>query len=322
MFEKFESFASLETLLRLVINNQITPKELEELIKKKGLYNLTPAYKEKITRKLSKVDNQSAKTLETILTDENFNRGSFNRNEYFELIFDKEFIISVKATEENLTPLLKPEKKFKEEESEKVINDLVQSYKNKVAQHGFDFKVEIDHAPGFAEYWPDVLTESNENSLIIHQNSDNQCLYNLELTFAHEIFPGHGYFYDLRQKQNPSFIDEGSYFLIEGWATLAEWMETQNPRADYNKKTGIGNLKKMLATDYAQTEHLMVYYKGKGVSDEYLAVLEETYLQLPGFLESYYLGALWLDKIAGIKSPLSFNRFMQNRAWGDCFKLW
>jgi hypothetical protein len=322
LFEKFESFVSLETLVRLIKNNQIKAKDIEELIKKKGIYNINLSYIEKVSRRLAIIGSDSSKVLQTLLSDQSINVGPFDRKEYFEIVFKKDFITAIEGMKENILIGSKPEKMFTEKESEKVFSEMVHKYRKIVKQHGFDFKVNFDHAPGFAEYWPVILTGSPENSLIIHQNLDNRCHYNLDLTFAHEIFPGHGYFYDVRQKQKPSFIDEGAFFLVEGWATLAEWMENENPRANYNKKAGLNYLQKMLTTDYEAPEKLLLYYKERGFSDEYIDVLEENFLQLPGFLESYYLGALWLEMAGGIKDHISFSKFMQKRPWGDCFRLW
>lgn len=247
-----------------------------------------------------------------------------NATSWLPLFFKEDFIREIPIELQKAEISSPVSKIFSIKEFTSKATTIHEKYLNRAKEMGFQYQMTIDENLGFAEYWPHFMTEKMFNELIVHKNQNNLCEYNLDLTFAHEVTPGHGFFY-LTQHANPNqFIDQGAFFLIEGWATYCEWLQTENPRHEYNKNAGFATLKALLSINSAEesSQALHKIYQYLGYSKDYINELVATAVQKPLFLESYYLGALWFLKKTSINSASEFKDFMREKNWADSFKLW
>jgi len=184
---------------------------------------------------------------------------------------------------------------------------------------------------GFAEFWPREINDNNTDELVLIINENSLNYADLELTLYHEVYPGHGHFYEwARNKRSFPFFDHGANALIEGWATYVEWHTVNNEYARYLRANAKRNLELLKANTSKQSvnEKLETLYNDSRRSNtENQAKYSLIYFsQYPGFLESYYLGAYWLDyKITAgdFSAPKDFLQHLVDQgAWGDFFKLW
>ncbi len=183
----------------------------------------------------------------------------------------------------------------------------------------FDLKVDID--TGYGEWWDRDLLCENMDKLVIHANDDFMYLNDLRYTLAHEIYPGHGHFYRTLAHNSHAF-DHGAMSLIEGWATFVEWHSVQSDYSRQIREYDCALLTQCLLLNGNElANNVLSLRKSLGFSHESNIRTALYATQYIGFLESYYLGALWVELFlseSAIK-PLDMLNNLSNRNVGDFF---
>ena len=109
----------------------------------------------------------------------------------------------------------------------KTIND-VSLNKNVIEKFGSslvdNYDVDIKEGVGFAEWWDRQLINGEKDLLVLYNNKDLRNLDDFKCTIYHEVYPGHGQFYNFVRNNSSSIklFDQGAVTLIEGWATYCE----------------------------------------------------------------------------------------------------
>lgn len=220
-----------------------------------------------------------------------------------------------------------------------LIKDLFLSYYNDAKQSKYvsdyfgksmvplDFEVKVDEDIGYGEWWDRDINKTDTDTLIIHNQPDSANLYDIQLTSYHEIYPGHGHFYNVARaiKEN-CFFDHGAMMLIEGWATYCEW-NTSDLGYSKDLKLKAADWLRMSSLNINMEEKAELVYSKRielGSSSEG-ALNDIVYLsQYPLYIEQYYWGAFFFEYAFKniFKSPKEFLEYMKGKNWGDFFDLW
>ncbi|MCV2231503.1 hypothetical protein N7548_01500 [Acholeplasma manati] len=178
-----------------------------------------------------------------------------------------------------------------------------------MSNRNFNIIVNEDH--GFGEWWDkDLYDDYNENTLILYKNDDAMNYDDFLYTILHEVYPGHGYFFDRIKKNDHNVIDSGSMFLIEGYATFVEMATSISDYANFLRVKYANISKQMLDGTYEET--------AKGESLIY-------YTQYIGYMESYYLGAFMIEYLLDknkYKNIVDFLDHISQGHIGDFYRLW
>ncbi|MBB6451625.1 hypothetical protein HNQ94_000046 [Salirhabdus euzebyi] len=254
----------------------------------------------------------------------------------FKIMFGKYFNEILSYTQQ-LEKLQKNEKQEKIHSSKlmEFINSTIKKATNDLNLHkrfgeysNLEYKIEItERNGGYAEWWARELSDEDKDKLVIIKNQNTLNKDDLELTLYHEVYPGHGHFYDAarRQRKHP-FFDHGALCLIEGWATYCEWNTVNSDYASY-LRSNAGAYFKLLDRGKDIDELLYELFKKQlKHNTEKQALYAITYFsEYPGFNESYFMGAYWLDykiNIGDFSNPVDFLEFLSVKPWGDFFALW
>ena len=174
-----------------------------------------------------------------------------------------------------------------------------------------EFDKEISIGSGFAEWWDrDLMPDAIKDKLILFKNSDMLHLQDFIYTILHEVYPGHGYFYQkLAHNNKIRDFDHGAVMLIEGWATYVETNSIPSEYADqiyHNRMAFLKLLETCRQTE--MVEKIIEFKKNQGYSEDEAKRTILYITQYPDFLESYYIGALWLENYlkAGNLKPKDF----------------
>lgn len=181
----------------------------------------------------------------------------------------------------------------------------------------------VDGETGYAEYWPTELApEQQHDKLILYQSDALMDQDTLQSTLFHEIYPGHGMFYDVVKKNRPPFFDHGAITLIEGWATWCEWTYHESGYARHARSTRA----RFLDTFYvSEAEEAVSMIDKLRAEREALDSREEQlslFFQYPGFAASYALGALWFERHLKRQDVGRFLEMITQRPVGDFFRAW
>ncbi len=186
------------------------------------------------------------------------------------------------------------------------------------------YKIQVKPGSGFAEWWDRDLTSDNSDLLIIFTNSDSQNTNDLFYTIVHEMYPGHGFFYN-NVAHTGSLMDHGAMALIEGWATYAEWHAVESDYSKNIRNNSLYFLKEMKEKDLNKRA-TKIYNKklAQGYSETEALRTIDYATQYIGFLDSYYYGALFIELFLFEKklSPKDFINFLCNNNIGDFFAIW
>lgn len=187
-----------------------------------------------------------------------------------------------------------------------------------------NFDIKVKKNIGFAEWWDKSLADQAQDLLILYDNSDLKSANDFTYTIIHEVYPGHGHFYNYILKDDIIF-DHGAIALIEGWATFAEWHTLPSKYAKQIRNNAICFLKESLienVDDKAEKIYNRKISQGYSKKEAVRTVLYST--QYIGFIESYYLGALWIEQYCNknSKTPKEFLEFLSQKNVGELFKLW
>lgn len=160
----------------------------------------------------------------------------------------------------------------------------------------------------------------------MYDNKDALNRDDFEYTIYHEIYPGHGQFYNYARMNSTTIpkFDHGAMSLIEGWATYCEWNVKDTSYSRSLKERGkefldISILKSIGCKDKIE----LIYNRNikRGYTKEQAINSVLYFSQYPGFLESYYLGALCIEEIVNSKAfgkPLKFLEYLNDKTWGSC----
>lgn len=176
------------------------------------------------------------------------------------------------------------------------------------------FSVRIAQATGFGAYWPQELTGASEDKLEVWANADSLRPVALRQTLAHEI-AGHGVYYGLLRRKQPSFVDHGALALVEGWATFAEWML---PGMSGPGGARMAWLDLVGAAEDTVRDEIPRIVRAQGYSMQQAESALLMWTQLPAYQLSYQLGALWfLDRASSFAEGLEVLEAIATKPVGD-----
>ena len=187
-----------------------------------------------------------------------------------------------------------------------------------------DFSKTIVEGNGYGEWWDRDISESDKDELVLYTNENQVKRDDYWYTIIHETYPGHGHFYNYVRNNNTQ-MDHGAMILIEGWATYCEWNTYPSKYVDAIKHNALLFLYESFNCN--SDEHAKIIYdrkrkQGKTITQFSGNIIYST--QYIGYLESYYLGALWLEYVInnGKYTPASFLEMLSNNNKGEFFRLW
>lgn len=188
-----------------------------------------------------------------------------------------------------------------------------------------EFDIIIEERAGFAEWWDRSLCDTSKDTLVLCSNKDLLNYNDFKYTIVHEVYPGHGHFYNNLGYGMCEMFDHGALSLIEGWATFVEWNTIKSEYVEQIRKNSKQFLRESMISDL--DKKAVSIYDAKilqGFSYEE-ALRTVTYAtQYLGFIESYYLGALWIETYCKVNclKPKDFLNKLRNNTIGDLFRLW
>ena len=188
-----------------------------------------------------------------------------------------------------------------------------------------NYDIEIQNSQGYAEWWDRSLLNGQRDKLVIKINQDSMYKNDLIYTLYHEVYPGHGHFYN-RLAHNPVCgFDHGAISLIEGWATYCEWNTLPSAYISSIKNNALLLLKESFShtgDDRADKIYNLKRALGYSAEESLRTVLYTS--QYIGYLEDYYLGALWIESYLKHrdKTPYEFLEMLANKTVGEFYKIW
>ena len=177
---------------------------------------------------------------------------------------------------------------------------------------------------GYGEWWDRSISDTEQDKLVLYTNNGIVKGNDFFYTILHETYPGHGHFYNA--VRNPStHMDQGASILIEGWATYCEWNTYPSTYIQSIRHNAMVCLYRSFRYDIntIATEYYKQKIKqGKKVSQFAPTVVYHT--QYIGFIEAYYLGALWIEKAIHQKyhTPKAFLEMLSGHNKGEFFSIW
>lgn len=181
----------------------------------------------------------------------------------------------------------------------------------------------VDGETGYAEYWPTELApEQQHDKLILYRSDALMDQDTLQSTLFHEIYPGHGMFYDVIKKNRPPFFDHGAITLIEGWATWCEWTYHESGYARHARSTRARFLDTFYVSDAEEAVSLIDELRTEREALDSREEQLSLFFQYPGFAASYALGALWFERHLKRQDVGRFLKIITRRPVGDFFKTW
>lgn len=193
-----------------------------------------------------------------------------------------------------------------------------------------EYDIKLVNEVGFAEWWDKDLTNNDKDLLVLFQNNDSMNKDDFEYTIYHEVYPGHGYFYNYARNNRgaKSSFDHGAMTLVEGWATFCEWNVKKTDYSRTLKNRGKEFLEISLDKNKSLEEKINMLYANsikRGYSKDQAINTILYFSQYPTFLESYYLGALCIEVMINkgvFRNPADFLDYLKNKTWGELFALW
>lgn len=184
------------------------------------------------------------------------------------------------------------------------------------------FTKDTDH---YGEYWDRDLTDKDKDLLVIAVNKSSICQKNLDSTLVHEVYPGHSHFYN-RLAHNQFPFDHGATALIEGWATFCEYDAKGYKGLPNNYRLLVKYLLRLDKPHQFEESCNKIYeimLAESGSKNIALSTLISA-TQYRGYLESYYIGAMWLLTYCNKtgKTPSYFLNKLSNRNVGDLFNAY
>lgn len=187
-----------------------------------------------------------------------------------------------------------------------------------------NFGKKITVGNGYGEWWDRDISATGHDELVLYTNDNEVKREDYFYTIIHETYPGHGHFYNFVCHNN-TLMDHGAMMLTEGWATYCEWNTFPSKYVDVVKHNALVFLNNSYLLDCNTRANLIYERKrkqGLKVSQFITSLIYAT--QYIGYLEAYYLGALWIEKAIAEKyhSPVEFLSMLNKSNKGEFFKLW
>lgn len=257
---------------------------------------------------------------------------NFDNMKIFEIIYGKEFLDSYGFLE-NRTVVVDVDHgdEISKIDIKSLFEELLFDIKsNEFIQQLFgeskvkDFDIRIDEGVGYAEWWDSELSSDEKDLLILYNNKDLLKYNDFKFTIIHEVYPGHGHFYnELKNKVNS--FDHGAMSIIEGWATFCEWNTYKTNYATQIRNNAKCFLNESLMVNI-ETKANSIYERKikQGFSSEEAIRTTLYTTQYIGFLESYYLGAFWIEYFCekNKTNGQGFLNFLHGRNIGEFMGLW
>ena len=186
------------------------------------------------------------------------------------------------------------------------------------------FDTQIIDGNGYGEWWDREISDSGEDELVLYTNDNKVKSEDYRYTIIHETYPGHGHFYNSVRAENDS-MDHGAMSLIEGWATYCEWNTYPSSYVKAIKHNALAFLWESMnlpCDDFAASIVNRNKKKNKPFKKYVTNLIYST--QYVGYIESYYLGALWMELALnnGQLTPKSFLDMLSKNSKGEFFRLW
>lgn len=186
------------------------------------------------------------------------------------------------------------------------------------------FGKKITTGNGYGEWWDREISETGNDELVLYTNNDIVKQEDYFYTIIHETYPGHGHFFNA-VCHNGTLMDHGAMMLTEGWATYCEWNTIPSKYVDVIRHNALVFLNNSFSLDCNTRANLIYKRKqrqGLRVTQFINSLIYAT--QYVGYLESYYLGALWIEKAITEKygTPMNFLSMLASSNKGEFFKLW
>ncbi|MBZ4663585.1 MAG: hypothetical protein JG776_1300 [Caloramator sp.] len=343
IMDYYNSFYSFDVFLNLILESNEESKRLIQTASKKIDKALRVPeilrgyYMEKINT--SFIEDEGIKKylndmLIEIIDDQ---KSCVNTSEIQYLIFGKYYKEIKKVLLESTVISEKSKQIIKVDDMKNYAEQLIDNIKNNdeiISKFGIciikDYNINVIKGNGFAEWWDKDLTGEEKDLLVLYDNKDVLNKDDFEYTIYHEIYPGHGQFYNfVRINSNiiPRF-DHGAMSLIEGWATYCEWNVTNTLYSNSLRERGKEFLRISLIENKNCKDKINYIYENKikrGYTIEQAINSVLYFSQYPGFIESYYLGALCLEEMIRNKvfnKPVDFLEYLKGKTWGELFALW
>lgn len=188
-----------------------------------------------------------------------------------------------------------------------------------------DFDIEIKEGTCYGEWWDRQLADAEKDKLILYTSDAKVKREDYLYTIIHETYPGHGHFYNYVRNDNMQ-IDHGANMLVEGWATYCEWHSLPSSYVDVVRHNGIVCLHNSCYKSLEEISRIIWLNKKASRIPFKKAIPSLIYAtQYIGFMESYYLGALWIENAIDVRrrfTPEQFLSQLRNRNKGEFFRLW
>jgi len=188
-----------------------------------------------------------------------------------------------------------------------------------------DFTTTVKEGSAYGEWWDRELEGESGDRLVLFKSDDAVKSEDYLYTVIHETYPGHGHFYN-SVRSGETATDHGAMMLIEGWATYSEWHSLPHPYVEAVRHNAMVFLHHAL---FGTREELAeVIWRNKRAQripmrKAVYALVNAT--QYIGYLESYYLGALWLEEMIDRRGRFTAEEFLamlKTNSKGEFFRLW
>lgn len=187
-----------------------------------------------------------------------------------------------------------------------------------------DYTVKITEGVGYGEWWDHEISLSGKDELILFTNDSKVKADDYLYTIIHETYPGHGHFYASVRNKN-LFFDQGAMMLVEGWATFCEWNTYPSKYIDATRHNALATLYNSYFKDVNEIADIIrAENRRRHIPQKVFIKKIINQTQYIGFIESYYLGALWIENIvrAGKYTSRSLLTMLQGKNKGEFFRLW
>ncbi|MDY4787870.1 MAG: hypothetical protein SO253_00965 [Bacilli bacterium] len=176
------------------------------------------------------------------------------------------------------------------------------------ATNNLQFKIKlVSDKKYFGAFWDKELYDEYEKNTLVICANQIKTIDEYWYTLIHEVYPGHGYFFEM-VKQNNTAFDTGANMLIEGYATYCEISSIESNYAVYLRQHYKMIISKLLNNKISTLSNAQKYLFNQQI----------------GYLESYYFGAFLIEYLIDkhFKSPLKLLQFLSKNTKGEMFKLW
>ncbi|HAJ77778.1 MAG TPA: hypothetical protein DCO89_01755 [Clostridiales bacterium] len=311
MIDFFSDFFTFQMLIDYITEH---PDKKEAAIQKAKkditkVTNIPNSMRNDFVDIISKQPKEIQNDLLFILDSAIKSKNSVNYKKYYKKIFGAKLFDEIVKNVNNYT--FKSSLKFdsaKKENVQTIHKNFIdyinlEKFRNKWQGIIPNYSTKLKNGMGYGEYWDEYFfDEYKNNTLVLFNNdyvTDNDILY----TLFHEVYPGHGNFFEII-KQNKNNIDLGASLLIEGWATFCELSIGLNREYElYYENKYYNFLKCAFNNSYDNLDDYEIYKM----------------VNYPLFKENYYMGAFALKLLLKDKNCEWLYKKFKNNNITDCF---